>query len=220
VSSIADRLAEVERRIQGAVERAGRTAGSAKLIAVSKLQPSALIREAHQCGQRHFGENYAQELRDKGAELADLPGVVWHALGPLQLNKVKYVAKLASYFHALDRIEVATELSRRRTQPIRCFVEVNVAGEASKSGVDFSQAPGLVSEVRKLANLELVGLMCMPPLTGNPEDSRPHFRRVAELARSLGLEELSMGSTGDFEVAIEEGASWVRVGTALFGERH
>ncbi len=213
-------LAEVRGQIDAACAQAGRAPGSVNLLAVSKLQPAEAVRRLYAAGQRHFGENYAQELRDKAAALADLPGLVWHAIGPLQANKAKYVAKLAAYFHALDRVEIAAELSRRRAgEPLRCFVEVNVAGESSKSGVAPEAVEPLAEKVRALPNLALVGLMAMPPLEAEAEASRPHFRAVASLARRLGLAELSLGSTHDFAVAIEEGATWVRVGTALFGSR-
>lgn len=213
-------LEQVRRRIAAACARAGRAPESVELVAVSKLKPAEAIREAYDAGQRHFGENYAQELRDKAAALADLSGLRWHAVGPLQTNKAKYVARSAHVFHALDRLEVAQELSRRRTgEPLACFIEVNVAGEQTKRGVAPAEAEALLAELRGLPGLEPVGLMCLPPFSEGPEASRPHFRALAELARRLGLSRLSMGTTGDFEVAIEEGATLVRVGTAIFGER-
>ena len=221
MSSVAERLAGVRGRIDAACARAGRSPDSVGLVAVSKRQPVELIREAYAAGQRHFGENYAQELRDKAQGLTDLDDIVWHFIGPLQVNKAKYVAKAADTFHALDRADLGVELSRRRAgpYPLRCLIEVNVAGEASKSGVAPAGVSALLHVTQPLANLKLVGLMTMPPLADDPEAVRPHFRALAALARSLGLAELSMGSTGDFEVAIEEGATWVRVGTAIFGER-
>lgn len=219
MSDIAQNLASIRARVDAACARAGRTLDEVTLIAVSKLQPQDAVRAAYEAGQRDFGENYAQELRDKVAALT-LPGIVWHAIGPLQTNKAKYVAAAAHTFHALDRIEVAQELSRRRTgAALRCYLEVNVAGEASKSGASPEEVPALLAQVAALPNLEVVGLMTMPPMTDRPEDARPHFRALRELAQRLGLAGLSMGSTGDFEVAIEEGATCVRVGTAIFGER-
>jgi pyridoxal phosphate enzyme (YggS family) len=187
---------------------------------VSKLQPQALIAEAWQAQQRDFGENYAQELRDKAVGLAGLEGIRWHAIGPLQTNKAKYVAQSAWAFHAVDRVEIAQELSKRRQgPPLRCFLEINVGGEDTKSGVAPDAAPSLLEQVRALPSLEVVGLMCLPPPVDDPEQARPWFRSVRQLAERLGLPELSMGTTADFEVAIEEGAHWVRVGTAIFGER-
>jgi PLP dependent protein len=206
-------------RVRAAESRAGRPAGSVEVVAVSKLQPAEAIRAAHAAGARAFGENYAQELRDKAEALADLPGLRWHAIGPLQTNKARYVARSAHVFHALDRIEVARELSRRRSgTPLAVFVEVNVGGEATKTGVEPAALRALLEAVRPLPGLELVGLMTMPPL-GPAEEVRPFFRALAALGREHGLTSLSMGSTGDFEAAIEEGATIVRVGTAVFGER-
>lgn len=217
--TVADGLREVRARIEAACRRAGRDPAGVELIAVSKLQPEALIREAYAVGQRAFGENYAQELRDKAAHLADLPGLRWHAIGPLQTNKAKYVARAAHAFHALDRLEVAQELSRRRQGgALRVFVEV-WPGEAGKSGVRAEDAPALVEQARALPGLEVAGLTIMPPLAEEPGASRPYFRRLRELAAGLGLRELSMGTTSDFEVAVEEGATLVRVGTAIFGAR-
>jgi pyridoxal phosphate enzyme (YggS family) len=219
--SVAARLVEVQARIAAATARAKRPAGSVRLVAVSKLQPASLIREAYAAGQRDFGENYAQELRDKAAELADLPGLVWHAIGGLQRNKAKYVAKAAAFFHALDREDVARELSARRQgmPPLACLLEVNVAHEEGKAGASLDAAPALFETLRALPNLSVVGLTCLPPLEDDPERTRPHFRALRQLGEALGVRELSMGTTGDFEVAIEEGATWVRVGTAIFGDR-
>jgi hypothetical protein len=206
-------------RVRAAAARAGRPEQSVEVVAVSKLQPPEAIRAAYAAGARAFGENYAQELRDKAAALADLPGLRWHAIGPLQTNKARYVARSAHVFHALDRLEVAQELSRRRTgTPLAVYLEVNVAGESSKSGVRPAELGALVDAVRPLPGLELVGLMTMPPLAP-AEAVRPLFRALAALAREHRLPGLSMGSTHDFETAIEEGATVVRVGTAIFGER-
>lgn len=213
-------LAEVERRIAAACERTRRDRATVQLVAVSKRHPPEVIRIAYEAGLRHFGENYAQELRDKSEALKDLPGLRWHAIGPVQSKNAKYIAKAAHVFHALERLEVAQELSRRRTGgPLPCLLEVNVANETTKAGIPSSTVEALASSVRGLPNLELVGLTCMPPLSDSPEASRPAFQQLAALARTLGLAQLSMGTTGDYEVAIEEGATLVRVGTALFGER-
>ncbi len=222
---IAQNLADVQAKITAACQRAGRRTDEVTLLAVSKLQPTTLIRAAYAQGQRDFGENYAQELRDKAAELADLTELRWHAIGTLQRNKVKYIAKSASSFHALCSLEIAEELSaRRQGSPIAVFVEVNVAAEDSKSGVAPAALPALCEKLAKLAGIRLVGLMTMPPqpeppIPWKPEDNRPHFVRLRELAHSLGLRELSMGTTADYEVAIEEGATIVRVGRSIFGSR-
>ncbi|MBM4781285.1 MAG: YggS family pyridoxal phosphate-dependent enzyme [Archangiaceae bacterium] len=220
LETLKENLAEVERRILAACTRAGRSRDSVQLVAVTKRHPPELVKTAWDLGLRHFGENYAQELRDKHEALSAQAGIRWHAIGPVQPKNAKYVAKAAHVFHALERLEVAQELSRRRTgAPLRCFVEVNVAGEASKAGLEPSSVAAFIEQVRALPNLEVAGLMCMPPLDENPEISRPAFKQLAQLAKQLGLSGLSMGTTGDFEVAIEEGATHVRVGTALFGER-
>jgi hypothetical protein len=189
------------------------------LVAVSKAHPAAAVREAYAAGQRHFGENYVQEWRAKAEALADLPEIVWHFVGGLQTNKVKYLVGKVALVHAVDREELAREIARRSAQrgvATRVLVEVNVAGEASKSGCAPVEVPRLVEAVRALPGLELRGLMCIPPAEGDP---RPHFAAVRRMRDALGLSELSMGMSGDYPVAIEEGATIVRVGTAIFGER-
>jgi PLP dependent protein len=218
VIDVAGNLEAVQARIATACAHAGRDPATVRLIAVSKLQPIDLIRAAYVAGHRDFGENYAQELRDKARALAELPDLRWHAIGPLQTNKAKYVAAVAHTFHALDRLEVAEELGRRRVgAPLRCLLEVNVAGEASKSGVSPDEAPDLLERVRRVPNLEVVGLMNMPPLEGDAAASAESRTNAA--AAQLGLPERSMGTTGDFESAIAHGATLVRVGTAIFGPR-
>ncbi|MBL9039723.1 MAG: YggS family pyridoxal phosphate-dependent enzyme [Archangium sp.] len=210
-------LAQLEARIAAACTKANRPRTSVQLLAVSKRQPVEAIRIAYANGLRAFGENYAQELRDKHVECADLQGLRWHAIGPVQTKNAKYIAKAAHVFHALEKLEVAQALAdRREGTPLDCFVEVNVGGEASKAGLAPSAVEAFVAQVRALPQLRVVGLMTLPPPDGDP---RPHFRALAALAKTLGLQELSMGTTGDFEAAIEEGATVVRVGTALFGER-
>ncbi|HET6984898.1 MAG TPA: YggS family pyridoxal phosphate-dependent enzyme [Myxococcaceae bacterium] len=219
MSDVATGWKAVLERVRAAEARAGRPSGTVEVVAVSKLQPPDAIRAAHAAGARAFGENYAQELRDKAEALSDLQGLRWHAIGPLQTNKARYVARSAHVFHALDRLEVAHELSRRRTgTPLAVYVEVNVAGEGSKSGVAPEALKALLDAVRPLPGLELVGLMTMPPLA-TADEVRPYFRALAALAREHGLKGLSMGSTQDYEAAVEEGATVVRVGTAIFGER-
>lgn len=225
MNQIEQSLATVRHKIATACQRAGRSPDEVTLIAVSKLQPIALIEAAYQAGQRDFGENYAQELRDKASELAHLTELRWHAIGTLQSNKVKYVAKVAQSFHALCSLDIAQELGKRRSEvPIDVLIEVNIAGEDSKSGIAPSAVEALAAQVRTVAGVRLVGLMCMPPQPEppscwTPEDNRPHFAKLRALAKSLGLAQLSMGSTSDYEVAIEEGATIVRVGRSIFGER-
>jgi pyridoxal phosphate enzyme (YggS family) len=207
--TIAERLAAVRARLPAAVT----------LVAVSKLQAEAAIREAWAAGQRHFGENYAQEWRAKADALSDLPGLTWHFIGGLQTNKVKYLAPRAAWVHTLDREELAGELSKRYAAAgatARVLVEVNLGGEGQKSGCAPDRVEPLVALARRLPGLEVAGLMCIPP----PEDPpRPHFARLRALRDRLGLRELSMGMSADWEIAVEEGATLVRLGTALFGER-
>jgi len=189
------------------------------LVAVSKTQPASAIREAHAAGQRHFGENYAQEWREKADALADLPDLVWHFVGGLQTNKVKYLAGRVTYVHTVDRLELARELSRRSAAAgavTRLFLELNLGGEGQKAGCAPGGAAALLEAVRGLPSLEAVGLMCIPPPQDDPV---PHFRRLRALRDQLGLAELSMGMSGDWEQAVAEGATFVRIGTALFGAR-
>jgi PLP dependent protein len=189
------------------------------LVAVSKTRGPEAIREAYAAGQRDFGENYAQEWRAKAEALADLPELRWHFIGGLQTNKVKYLAGKVAYVHTVDRLELARELSRRFGQhgaTARVFLEVNVGGEASKEGVAPDEVPELARAVAALPAIEVVGLMCVPP----PEDDpRPHFRRLRALRDGLGLRELSMGMSADWRIAVEEGSTFVRIGTAIFGAR-
>ena len=220
--SIQENLEQVRSRIAAAEAKAGRPAGSVQLVAVSKTQPVEAIREAYAAGQRVFGENYAQELRDKAEALGGLLGLQLHFIGTLQRNKAKYVAPVAAMFEALDDLDLAGELSKRaaaagRVLPV--LIEVNL-GEEQKGGVSPSGLPAFLADLAPLAGLRVEGLMCIPPPAEDPEATRPHFRRVAALARQHGLRTLSMGMSADFEVAIEEGATLVRVGTAIFGERH
>lgn len=220
MTDIAGNLKNVRARLEAACRRAGRPPDAVTLLCVSKKMPPEALEAAFGAQERHFGENYAQELRDKAERLQGLSGLHFHFIGPLQTNKARYVARWAWAFHALDRLEVAQELSRRREgEPLRCFVEVNLAGEDSKAGVSEAGLGAFLDSVRALPGLQVVGLMALPPLQENPEANRPHFRHLAQLAQKHGLSELSMGTTSDFEVAIEEGATVVRVGTAIFGER-
>jgi pyridoxal phosphate enzyme (YggS family) len=207
--SIASRLEAVRRGVPAGVN----------LVAVSKSQPAEAIREAHAAGQRDFGENYVQEWREKAEALADLPEIVWHFIGSLQTNKVKYLAGKVALVHTVDREELGREIAKRWERAgarARVLVEVNLGGEASKGGCQPAELPGLVERLRALPALEVAGLTCIPP---PEEDPRPHFRALRALRDGLGLAELSMGMSGDYPVAIEEGSTLVRVGTAIFGER-
>lgn len=189
------------------------------LVAVSKTQPAEAIREAYAAGLRDFGENYAQEWRAKADALADLADLRWHFVGSLQTNKVKLLAGRVAYVHAVDRLELARELSKRWAalgKTVQVFLEVNTGGEETKGGCAPAEVDALAGAVRGLPGVELAGLMCIPPPEGDP---RPHFRTLRALRDRLGLRELSMGMSGDWEAAIEEGATFVRIGTALFGAR-
>ena len=207
-------LAQVREKIARACQRAGRAEASVRLVAVSKLQPAEMLREALEAGQRALGENYAQELRDKSAALT---GVEWHFLGALQTNKVKLVAGRAALIHTCDRLALAQEISKRAPpEGQRILLEVNIGEEPQKAGALPGEVPALLDQVRALPGLRCEGLMCIPPAEGDP---RPHFRALRALAARLQLAELSMGMSADYEAAIEEGATLIRVGTAIFGAR-
>ena len=228
MSDIAQALREVRRRIDAAANAAGRDPSSARLIAVSKTQPAQAVREAYAAGQRDFGENYVQELLQKAEQLRDLPELRWHLIGHLQRNKAKQIVSLVQLLHTVDSLELASELAKRvaalgseRRLPV--LVEVSIAGEEQKHGADPSALPRLLDAIDALPALSLQGLMCVPPLSENPADARPHFDRLQELRERHGgarrLPELSMGMTHDLEHAVAAGATLVRVGTAIFGAR-
>jgi pyridoxal phosphate enzyme (YggS family) len=220
VSGLQGRWGSIAAEVNAACLRAGRAASDVEVLAVSKLQPLEALRAAYAAGVRAFGENYAQELRDKAEALAACPGIRWHAIGALQSNKAKYVARSAHAFHALDRVALAEELAKRRAgAPLEVYLEVNLGGEASKSGLPPEGVGALLKRVRALPQLTAVGLMCLPPFSEDAEASRPYFRKLRELALAHHLPGLSMGTSQDFLVAVEEGATVVRVGTALFGPR-
>jgi hypothetical protein len=222
--SVRERVAEVRGRIAQAAARAGRRPEEVLLVGVSKRQPVDKLLEAHAAGVTVFGENYLQEAEGKVAALSD---ATWHFIGGLQGNKVKKAVSLFSCIQTVDSARLAAEISRRaaeagRTMPL--LIEVNVGGEESKGGVDPEGLPGLVEAIGKMPNLALRGLMAIPPMTGDAEGSRPYFARLRTLLASVrgvapGMTELSMGMSDDYETAIEEGATMVRIGTALFGAR-
>lgn len=215
---IADRLAGIEQRIEQAARRAGRRREEITLIGVSKIMPAALIREAYEAGLRHFGENYVQEFQSKRPELGDLPGATFHMIGHVQSNKARLASELFDVIHTVDTERLARRLDEA-AKPLRVLIEVKLSLEETKTGTAPEQVPALIEAVRGFERLDLRGLMVMPPWPKNPEDSRPYFRRLRELARAHDLPELSMGMSGDFEVAIEEGSTMIRVGTAIFGPR-
>ncbi|MDR2612863.1 MAG: YggS family pyridoxal phosphate-dependent enzyme [Deltaproteobacteria bacterium] len=216
------RLAAVRERIARAAERAGRDPAGVSLLAVSKTFPPEAVESFLAAGQRDFGESYIQEARDK------IPAVGgdarWHFIGHLQTNKARYAARLFPVIHALDSLELASELNRRLVaegRSVEAYVQVNVSGEDSKGGIGPGELPEFLDALAAYAAVIPVGLMTMPPFDPDPETARPHFRRLRELRdRSApALKGLSMGMSGDYEVAVEEGATVVRVGTALFGGR-
>jgi len=223
---IAAGLAAVRARIVAAEKAAGRAPGSVTLLAVSKKMPPEDVRAAIAAGQRAFGENYAQELRDKREALAGAPGLRWHFIGPLQSNKVKYVAGRVALAHSIDASALLDEIERRG-EPQACLVQVNVAGEDQKRGVAPADLPALLDRFADLRCARCEGLMVIPPYADDPEASRSHFaalralrdREAARARPNVDLRDLSMGMSHDLEVAVAEGATLVRVGTAIFGAR-
>lgn len=229
MSSVGINLEKIRARITTAARRAGRDPQSIRLVAVSKRKPLEMIREAFGAGQVLFGENYLQEAQEKIEQFG--PGPAWHFIGHLQSNKAKAAAELFACVETVDRLKLGRALEKRLAElgrKMSVLVQVNVGREPQKAGVLPEDAAQLCRDLQQLPHLELKGLMTMPPYSDNPEDTRPYFRQLRVLAEQItelgilgqsGPVELSMGMSGDFEVAIEEGATLVRVGTALFGER-
>ena len=226
--SVSENFNAVMDRIASATKRAGRDPSSVRLVVVTKTVGHDRISEAVSAGAAVLGENRVQEAKEKIEALGKIAS--WHLIGHLQTNKAKYAVKLFELIHSVDNIELAAEIDKQaakigKVQDI--LVEVNIAGETAKAGVVITGAPGLVREAAKLRNISVKGLMTMPPYSENPEDSRPYFKKLRELAEviakenipNVSMQELSMGMSGDFEVAVEEGATLVRVGTAIFGSR-
>jgi len=223
------RLEHIKERIRQAAKSCNRNPDSIRLVAVSKTVPAETVKEAIEAGATILGENYVQDAREKFDALVHYP-VSWHFIGHLQSNKAKYAVRLFDLIHSVDSLKLARALNKEakkvdKIQPI--LVQVNISGEDTKSGISAEDAPGLISEISHLKNLSIKGLMTMPPYFYQPEKVRPYFAALRELRDQMkkqslpnvSLEELSMGMTGDFEVAIEEGATLVRIGTAIFGER-
>ena len=220
-------ISEVDRRIRAAEQAAGRAAGTVSLLAVSKTKPSELVRQAHGFGLSAFGENYAQEMAEKAAALADLP-LSWHFIGPIQSNKTALIAEVSDWVHSIDRLKVARRLSEQRPDgkaPLNVLVQINTSNEHSKSGVRSDAAPELLAAINELPGLRLRGLMTIPAATTNQTAQREPFRQLSELMARLSdslpqLDTLSMGMSGDLEAAVSEGAHIVRVGTDIFGARY
>jgi len=207
-------------RITGACLRAGRSPDEITLIAVTKTVAASLIEEAYNLGIRHFGENRVQEADQKIRQLSGLqPLPVWHMIGHLQSNKVNTALELFDIIQSVDSLPKAELINRRALKKTSVMLQVNVAGEKTKGGFSPSEMTGAVAIVSKLPNLEIRGLMTIAPAVDEAERVRSIFRRMREMRDSFGLEQLSMGMSDDFEVAIEEGATMIRVGRALFGER-
>jgi hypothetical protein len=226
--SIAENLLQIKERMAEAAVRSGRTPESVKLVGVTKTVDVERIKQAVSAGLQILGENYVQEARDKIKEVGGEAS--WHFVGRLQTNKAKYAVKLFDMIQTVDSFKLANELNRRaqplgRTIPI--IIQVNLASEVSKGGVEPSECISLIKQISNLANLQIRGLMTMPPFFYQPEEARPYFAQLRELSQKIAeaqlpgveMSELSMGMSGDFETAIEEGATLVRVGTAIFGER-
>lgn len=227
MAGVAERLRAIQVRVEAAAARAGRDPASVILIAVSKTQSVQAVQEAVDAGARVLGENYVQEMLAKQDEVS---GAQWHFIGHLQSNKAREVVGRVALVHSVDRARLADALSRRSVEAdveTQVLIEVNVGGEASKSGVAPEEALDLARHISALAGIKLRGLMTIPPRVEDPEESRGAFRALAALAREIDaahldgvvMDVLSMGMSGDFEVAIEEGATHVRVGTAIFGPR-
>ena len=229
-----ENLENVLKRIQSTAIHCGRTPESVRLVAVTKTVPAHRIKVAIEAGASIFGENYVQEARDKILELSACP-VSWHFIGTLQSNKAKYVVKLFDLIHSVDSVKLAMEIDKQagKIEKIQdILIQINVAGEAQKSGISPGQALNMLKDISRFKNISVKGLMTMPPYFYEPERVRPFFKQLRELSNRLKkelsdlsctthirLDELSMGMTGDFEAAIEEGATLVRIGTAIFGER-
>jgi pyridoxal phosphate enzyme (YggS family) len=212
------RLEAVEERVRAACHRSGRVRADITLVAVTKIFPASVIRDAYDIGLRDFGENYVQEFSEKAPQLGPMPDARFHLIGHLQSNKAKPAAEL---FHVIQTVDTSKLARRLDTvgKHLDVMIEVKLSHEEAKAGADPEAVPELIDAIRGCPNLRLTGLMTMPPWSEDAEVSRPYFRRLRELAGSVGVSGLSMGMSHDFEAAIEEGATHIRVGTALFGKR-
>jgi len=223
MSTIADNLSALAERIDSAARAVGRDPASIQLLAVSKTKPASAIREINAAGVRDVGENYLQEALTKQGELRDLP-LIWHFIGPIQSNKTKAIAEHFDWVHSVDRLKIAQRLSEQRPAglpPLNICLQVNVSGEDSKSGCAPADLPALANAVAALPNLRLRGLMAIPEPTEDRAEQEAAFASLRQLQErlGLGLDTLSMGMSHDLEAAIAQGATWVRIGTALFGAR-
>ncbi len=223
MQKIDDKLRKVTERMIRSANESGRKPETVRLIAVSKTQPAIAIRQAYHAGQRLFGENYLQEALDKQRQLSDLQDIEWHFIGPVQSNKTKPIAENFSWVHSIDRLKIAQRLSEQRPAslpPLNICIQINIDDENTKSGVSLQELPELVTAVQSLPRLHLRGLMAIPAAGDNPDQQRNAFRKMAELKNQYDfMDSLSMGMSGDLEIAIAEGATLVRVGTDIFGSR-
>ncbi len=228
MSSIKDNIAEINRRIEAAAVKSGRTREDVTFIVVSKTIDVPRIKEAVEAGEINLGENKVQEIMDKYEDMGD--GVKWHLIGHLQTNKVKYIIDKVELIHSVDSVKLAEEISKRAVQKgidARILLEINIAGEESKFGLKPEDTERVVREIAKLSNISIKGLMTVAPFVENSEENRIYFRRMKELLvdinskniDNVNMDTLSMGMTGDYEVAVEEGATMVRIGTGVFGPR-
>lgn len=213
-------LRDVERRIAQAAQRAGRSPAEITIVAVTKGLTAQAIEAALEAGIRHIGENRVQEARGKIARLSNLqPCPTWHMVGHLQTNKVKTAVEIFDIIHSINSLRLAEALSGRARNTVPVLLQVNISGEEPKSGFSEAELPKAAEDVARLSMLKVKGLMTIAPLVSDPEEVRPIFRRLRELRDYLGLEHLSMGMSDDFEVAVGEGATMMRIGRAIFGER-
>ena len=228
LAAVATRFAALRARVDAAARRSGRDPAAVRIVGAAKTQPAERVAAAVQAGLRDIGENYVQEAAGKRVAVEARVGPAlarslhWHGIGPLQRNKAKHAVACFEWLHAVDGARLATELDRRAAEAGRSLVvllQLNLSGEATKTGVAAEELPALLDAVRGLAHLRVVGLMTMPAPAPDPEAARPVFARLRALAAAAQLPELSMGMSDDFEVAVEEGATLVRIGTALFGPR-
>ena len=226
--TIPDNIDRIRQRLDAACHKAGRDPQTVHLLAVSKKKPLSDIEAAAAAGQKMFGENYVQEFAAKHEDCS--ADIDWHYIGALQTNKVKYLRGKVAMIHSVDRLSLAKEIDRqwgKCDRPADILIQVNIGEEASKAGVTAGELEGLIREVATFPNLRIHGLMAIPPHSDNPEESRQWFRAMRKLADAIdalhlpnvSMDELSMGMSGDFEVAIEEGATLIRIGTAIFGAR-
>lgn len=226
---LAENLKQVEENIKAACQKSGRKREEVTLVAVSKTKPVSMLREIYDCGIREFGENKVQEICEKREEMPK--DTKWHMIGHLQRNKVKYIIEDVALIHSVDTYRLAEEINIqakkiRRIVPV--LIEVNIAGESTKFGISKDETLQLVTEISKLDNIRIKGLMTIAPFVDNPEDNRVYFQKIKELSvdiaakniDNVSMDILSMGMTGDYMVAIEEGATIVRVGTGIFGARN